>query len=160
MLLSAPCFINSISFIVIYEKRIHCVKYAKDRVPLTHIFPYNEDKRMSCSYKAKYGSEKTRILAYFTQWSLQRFFGRIQEISVITLRWKNYWFNCLISLNVPVSKLFEDGLITEIYLLNTGRKVNLHKTFRMSRTSSKCLMHVQSTSCAKRVTYNNGPYIS
>ena len=42
----------------------HCVKHARTRVSLTPIFPYMDK---ICPYAGKFGLEKTRIQAYFTQ---------------------------------------------------------------------------------------------
>ena len=169
LLLSMPFFIVSISFTVIFAKKDTLCKVCQNTGFLWHIIsrmkkrrtyhvlirenkgqrkpcvgilssPYKEEKNISCSYKGKHRAEKTVLWHTF----LQRFFGGIQEIFVITLRKQillmvNSWWNCLIFLTLPVSKLFGNGLITEIYPLNTGRKVNVHKTFRTSRTFSEPL---------------------
>ena len=55
-----PFFIISISFTVIFAKKGYTVQSMPEYgVPLTHNFPYKEEKNISCSYKGKQRPEKT-----------------------------------------------------------------------------------------------------
>ena len=49
-------------------RSINCVKYARIRVFSDQYFPVKEQNWKFCAYMGKYGSEKTHILPYFTQW--------------------------------------------------------------------------------------------
>ena len=43
---------------------LHCVKYAKTRIPYDQYFPVSEQSCSSCPFTGKRGSEKTHVLSF------------------------------------------------------------------------------------------------